>query len=253
MPGRSSQLGRFTGLKKEMSRTVQQPARIKRMFSRQGYWYLKEIVHPTTRADWVVKAGSSFRRRNYGSYSEYRRHQASKLRIRDVRDLDARIESALYNRLRGDWSGEKVLCLGARLGGEVRAFTGRGAFAVGVDLNPGNGNRWVLSGDFHALQFADESVDAVYTNSLDHVLDLEKLLSEVKRVLQPAGVFLVDAVGGEVDRGSGFGYWASLSWQDTGELIAAIEAFGFEMSRRESIDSPWVGEHVEFVLGAGGS
>ena len=37
---------------------------------------------------------------------------------------------------------------------EVRAFLDHGAFAVGIDLNPGRDNRYVMVGDFHQLQFA---------------------------------------------------------------------------------------------------
>ena len=32
-----------------------------------------------------------------------------------------------------------VVCLGARAGGEVLAFKSKGAFALGIDLNPGDG------------------------------------------------------------------------------------------------------------------
>ena len=56
-------------------------------------------------------------------------------------------------------------------------FIDHGAFAVGIDLNPGRDNRWVVIGDFHALQYADASVDVVYTNSFDHVFELERVLA----------------------------------------------------------------------------
>ena len=55
--------------------------------------------------------------------------------------------------------GCSVLCLGARLGGEVRAFTAMGALSIGIDLNPGPNNAYVLPGDFHHLQFAQSVFD----------------------------------------------------------------------------------------------
>lgn len=44
------------------------------------------------------------------------------------------------------FAGTTVLCLGARLGGEVRAFKSHGATALGIDLNPGEGNMDVVAG-----------------------------------------------------------------------------------------------------------
>ena len=40
--------------------------------------------------------------------------------------------------------GATVLCVGARLGGEVRAFKSLGALAIGIDLNPGTLNMDVV-------------------------------------------------------------------------------------------------------------
>ena len=91
--------------------------------------------------------------------------------------------------------GQSVLCLGARLGGEVRAFTEMGALSLGIDLNPGPSNKYVLIGDFHHLQFASHVFDLVYTNVIGHAWDLRALGSEICRVLKPSGVFHMDARG----------------------------------------------------------
>ena len=69
-----------------------------------------------------------------------------------------------------------MLCLGARLGGEVRAFRRLGALALGVDLEPGLNNRHVLPGDVHALQFADGVFDYAFTNILGRRGILEVVL-----------------------------------------------------------------------------
>jgi len=71
-------------------------------------------------------------------------------------------------------------------------FIDHGVFAVRIDLNPGRDNRRMVVGDFHALQYADASVDVVYTNSLDHAFELERVLAEVRRVLKPEGTCLVE-------------------------------------------------------------
>ena len=81
---------------------------------------------------------------------------------------------------------------GARLGTEVRALHRLGHFAVGIDLEPGPDNHYVLPGDFHHIVFPDGSIDAIYTNALDHVFDLERVLGEVARLLRPGGLFIAD-------------------------------------------------------------
>ena len=104
-----------------------------------------------------------------------------------------------------------MLCIAVRLGTEVRVFTELGAFAVGIDLNPGRDNPWVLTGDFHALRFADRSVDVVYVNSLDHVYELGRVLSEVRQVLKRGG-FLLAEIGLGTEEGGSPGFYEELSW-----------------------------------------
>jgi len=77
-----------------------------------------------------------------------------------------------------------MLCLAARIGTEVKSFLDLGAFAVGIDINPGKKNKYVLFGDFQDIQFAPKCADIIFTNSIDHVYDIEKFLSEIKRVLK---------------------------------------------------------------------
>src|SRR5262249_34043378 len=140
--------------------------------------------------------------RRYPNYDAYLAHQSSKLdRICERRtEKDARVAIPEFlRRFRGCTAladSRAVLCLGARLGAEVRALVALGYFAVGVDVNPGPDNPYVLHGDFHHLVFADGTVDAVYTNAIDHVWDLEGFVREVRRVLRPGGVFVADVLPG---------------------------------------------------------
>ena len=128
------------------------------------------------------------KRRQFASYEDYVDVQRSKLGFVDLENHEPRFREALANRIAASRfvsKGACVLCLGARLGGEVRAFLDCGCFAVGIDLNPGDNNSVVLHGDFHQLVFPDQSVDVVFTNSLDHCFDLNQVCREVLRVLKP--------------------------------------------------------------------
>jgi SAM-dependent methyltransferase len=165
-------------------------------------------------------------RRNYGSYADYLDHQSSKLSQVADRLIENEADDLAEFERRFALCEElipcrNVLCLGARLGTEVQALHRRGLFAVGIDLNPGPDNRYVLVGDFHALVFGDDSVDAVYTNALDHVFDLERMLGEVRRVLAPGGIFIADVLDGFAE---GFtpGQFESMHWRDVDTLCEQI-------------------------------
>lgn len=110
-----------------------------------------------------------------------------------VRKVDHHVERELRQRLSDvNLRGLSVLCVGARAGGEVRALRSAGAFAVGIDLQPAADTNLVLVGDAERLQFADGSVDRVFTNILDHLPRLHRFAHEVARVLKPGGYFVAD-------------------------------------------------------------
>ena len=192
--------------------------------------------------------GPAFQKRSYDSYEAYLEHQKAKLEMHEFGRYDEEFRDALRQRLISleiEWTGRNVLCLAARIGTEVKAFLDLGAFAVGIDLNPGEGNRYVLHGDFHDLQFAPASVDVVYTNSLDHAFDIERIAQEVLKVLKPSGLFLVEAVQGR-NQGINPGFFESFFWQDIDQLVRAFENAGFAVSRRTTINHPWPGEQICF-------
>jgi SAM-dependent methyltransferase len=169
-------------------------------------------------------------RRVYGSYDEYVQHQAAKLdqilpRLRETEDQDfaefkRRFESC--GQLR---EARNVLCLGARIGTEVKALHALGYFAVGIDLNPGAHNAYVLPGDFHAIVFPDGSLDAIYTNALDHAFSLEKIMAEASRLLRPRGLLIVDLLEG-LDRGFVPGEYEAFIWRDREEFLERISDLG---------------------------
>jgi hypothetical protein len=176
--------------------------------------------------------------RRYQSYDDYLAHQKSKLaNIEDLlvdesenRIANFRKRFELLTELRPHAS---VLCLAARLGHEVQAFISLGHFAIGIDLNPGDANRYVVSGDFHALVFADNSLDCVFTNSLDHVFDLAKITSEISRVLKPGGCFVTELFGG-YDEGFVAGAYEATHWrtaQGFAEKLTALGGFELTLTR----------------------
>ena len=177
-------------------------------------------------------------RREYGSYDEYLTIQGSKLANKPgtVAKIDAAMSGAIFKTIGAIQeqlpASGNVLCLGARLGGEVEGFIAAGYFAVGIDINPGEGSRHVLLGDFHQLDFPDGSVDIVFTNSLDHAYDLKKLLGEVYRVLKPGGIFMTANKGGveePVWKNAKSDGYDCMEWTELTKLCEYIEAQGFSM------------------------
>lgn len=216
---------------------------LKRALSRNRW--NNDLTTKTT-IPWVESSGMYHR--NYISDVEYFDHQKSKLEALGdfVNGVDHELEQVLADRI-PVVTGRSVLCLGARLGGEVRAFRSAGAFAVGIDLNPGTDNCWVLPGDFHELDFAGASVDLVYTNSLDHARDLPRVASEMVRVLKPQGAVVLEVTRGSAEGGS-FGAWEATTWERIDDVVAVFTATGLtETCDRLDFDKPWAGQQVRLI------
>jgi len=215
------------------------------MIRKVRQFYAKLRVRPGQ--DWEsVEAVPAFKKRVYRTYDQYVAHQAAKLDHKDLTKYDVKYREVLrlrLERLEFLKPGASVLCLAARLGTEVKAFIDVGCFAIGIDLNPGKNNRYVVVGDFHDLQYASGSVDAIFTNSLDHTFDISKLLGEVTRVLKPDGRLIVEAMSGS-DTGRGPGDYESFWWSSIDDLVAIFEKAGFELTSRERFGYPWKGEQL---------
>lgn len=187
---------------------------------------LQEAEQDRKRADfnsdaWTHEDGFSVRQ--YDSYETYVAHQVDKLDNLNGQafvkpEKAVRMFQRRFELVSDLLVPSSVLCLGARCGEEVQAFINLGHFALGVDLNPGDGSRYVLTGDFHDLQFADSSIDCVYVNCLDHALDIKKIMIEVNRLLKPGGLFLADLVYG-FDEGYVAGNHDTMHWP-TAQLFA---------------------------------
>ena len=106
-----------------------------------------------------------------------------------------------------DWAGKQVLDLGCAGGFMAEALAARGARVAGIDP----AGQAIAAARAHArdagydiaydvgvgeaLPYADAVFDAVVcVDVLEHVADLEKVLTEVARVLRPGGLFLFDTI-----------------------------------------------------------
>jgi len=196
-----------------------------------------------------------FRARRYESYDQYLEHQAAKLRTLNLVHYNVQFKAGLHSRLGeleawlGKGRGANVLCLGARNGAECEVFAELGFFPIGIDLNPGEANKFVVTGDFHNLQFADQSVDVVFTNTLDHAFELPKILVEVKRVLKPGGVFIAEIVRGSKDEGGREpGAYEAVWWDHSETVVKQINSKGFTTWKRQPFDTPWAGDQYAFTV-----
>jgi SAM-dependent methyltransferase len=193
--------------------------------------------------------GDGFSARVYPDYDTYLAHQGTKLpamRAKSLQRHDDRFYKALHERIAAlglQLQAKPVLCLAARQGTEVRVFRDHGAFAVGIDLEPGRGNEYVTVGDFHKLKFADRAVGIVFTNSMDHAFDPDRMMGEVSRVLEPGGFFVAE-VGSGTTTDFGKGAYESFAWKSIDDLLPRLLQHGFTLHKRSSFSIPWAGEQL---------
>jgi len=172
--------------------------------------------------------------KKYPTYQEYLDNQASKLSECQLpwldnyekmyRQLLCGIIGFLHLKIPNLRQMSPVLCLGARRGVEVTVFRLLGYESIGIDINPGADNSLVIQGDFHHLPMEAESQGIVYTNCLDHILDVDQFMNEVKRVLKPKGYFIILHASVEAVQGDRF---ASCSWDNFDNVLQLIQSYGF--------------------------
>lgn len=176
---------------------------------------------------WKETPHGKFHYRDYADYEEYVTHQKQKwdemlkakgglsggeiasFRIKFFRRF------AYVSRLLS--SDAAVLCAGARQGTEVEVFRDLGfRNAVGIDLNPGPDNPYVVPGDFMHLDAADSSLDLIYCNAVDHAFQLEKFFAEHARAIHPRGYALYDIA---IQEGGAF---EAVEWSHEEALFSLI-------------------------------
>lgn len=150
-----------------------------------------ESGFPETIDEKVAKANWNFHNTNANCYDE---HHAG-----DILSFVSQ-ERLRHNLARLRVNGKKpsrLLDLGCGTGNILR--NADASLKVGIDISTNSIDRaklftpHVFVGDIASLPFADESFDVVTAFSvLHHVVDIEKLLMEVYRVLVPCGMFYSD-------------------------------------------------------------
>ena len=141
--------------------------------------------------------------RKYKSYDKYLKHQSKKLNIGISKKIKKFMPEYFFNNVRSFNNRIKgfekyikkgnILCLGARTGAEVVAFIELGfKNTIGIDINPGKNNKYVIKGDFHNMDFKNNSFDTIYSNCIDHAWNLRKLSKEVYRILKDDGILILE-------------------------------------------------------------
>jgi len=243
--------GLFNIFCNEISYSVWSPKRIFYVFNRSKFLgYIEGIKIRFNSWKSCEYAGSdiSVSHRTYHNYKAYVKHQKSKLAHIKLDEYDAQYGSALkecLSQIGLIYPGMTVLCLASRIGTEVKSFLGLECFAIGIDLNPGKNNKYVVVGDFHDVQFCSSSVDVVFTNSMDHSFYVEKLIGEMKRLLKSDGILIIEATKG-TKGGMRPGVYESFWWESIEDLIKLFNNAGFTLIRRSSFSYPWAGEQMCF-------
>ena len=234
----------------ELSNTLKRPRRLLKIFDKPTwvrYLKLKRLESHTSENWRNDSRAGGLEARPFDSYEDYLELQKSKLEYLDLSNQEVRHRRVLKERLGAldciD-GNQRVLCLAARLGGEVWAFRDLGCFAVGIDLNPGQGNSCVHYADFHDLPYSENCVDIVFTNSLDHAFDLGRVMKEVKRVLKADGRFILEADPGGGDAAADL--WQSIRWERTEDLARLICEQGLKVEASSRFDYPRGG--VQFIF-----
>ena len=197
--------------------------------------------------------------KTYTTYNDYVKHQSEKLDIsvKKTKDWNEAIKPVITREkenFRKEFaplsllltSGNAILCLGARLGMEVAVFRELGfPGLIGIDINPDKSieHGLVVYGDFHDLKYDTGTFANVYTNTIDHCLNLDKVLEEATRVLAPGGKLIVRC-GKENKTGGAF---ESCYWENLEEVITIATKHNLTLIYNKSCTA-WDGNQASLVF-----
>lgn len=180
------------------------------------------------------------------SYQNYLMHQKFKFDFYK-KPLDDTFEDQTnyffdnFKNIKTKYKDKKyTLCLGARTGAEVNAFRKLNFFSIGIDINYPKNSPYVIFGDFHNLQFPNESFDIVYSNCIDHTYDLNKFVNEAKRVCKKDGLIIFDLQKGKQDgERDNFGNFEALGRTNTDIIIKKICENDLSVVSKENISKDY--------------
>lgn len=181
---------------------------------------------------WKTEKDGDVLKRDYTDYEEYLTHQKQKLdeliKMKggfsnwDISEYRLKFYARFRHLTPLLPKDAVILCCGARQGTEVEVLRDLGfSKAIGLDLNPGPDNPYVKPGDFMRLDYADGTVDLVYTNCVDHAFDLDQMITEHQRVLKPDGFLLYD-IGAEQEESHGAGVFEAISWDRAEDVLKRL-------------------------------
>lgn len=184
--------------------------------------------------------------RQYADYEEYQTHQRQKilelLKVYGGFSLRTILRQRLdfWHRFRNlDLPPDaRILCLGARFGTEVEVLRDLGyRNALGLDLEPGPENPYVVVGDFLNIDAPNGSVDMVYCNAVDHAFDLRRFFGEHARVLKVGGFAIYDVSTDPP------GIFEAVNWGDERNILRIMLDY-FREIRQVSVDRFWKTIHL---------
>ncbi len=191
------------------------------------------------------------RHRIFSDYETYKNKQAAKASYNNAALLATTKERTagfkkLFKKNTDNLMPGNIICLGARTGCEVIGAREAGfKNSIGVDLCPIGDT--VIEADWDTLPFDDSSFSNAFTNSIDHVADLNKLIKEIKRVLKPEGVFFMMIVTRSGKKGgpNTFENWLEMGgneamyWDDPFDVAEAFMKQGFILENQISPKGKW--------------
>jgi SAM-dependent methyltransferase len=211
----------------------------------QAYTRLIDKIFPFTK-DVLVK-DQNFEKRNYKNYRQYLSHQQKKFFFlregmkNDYHEYLKKFKEEFANISHLSSNFKNVLCIGARGGAEVEALRQFGFAAVGIDVAFPKNNKFVHYGEFEDIPYPKESFDIVYTNSLDHVHNVDNALKEINRVLKKTGYFIPKIILGS-DEGFAFAgpSYESFEWKKRDEFLNyIIKSQNFIFKNKYNINKEW--------------
>ena len=218
---------------------------------RRGRWrrYVEDLrIRRAVGDRWTADQDAGVQRRVYASYADYRQHQASKLEHLDLADYDSWFREVLRDRLAEveGVRGASALRLAARIGTEVKAFADVGAFAVGVDLNPGPANRVRPP-----RRLPRAAVRRRLPRPRVHQLPRPRLRGRARArggAARPQARRTTRARGAaRLAGGRRAGVYESFWWRTLDDLARFVGQSGFVCQARRPIDRPFPGESMIFA------